>query len=69
MICTHLKDLFQYCKEHDVRLSSSDLVRFVCKQCGIQEVCPSGLVEEMDERPDEPAGAAQRESYADPITE
>src|SRR5690606_31875986 len=49
VICTHLKDLFQYCKEHDVRLSSSDLVRLLCKQCGIQEVCPSGLVQEMDE--------------------
>lgn len=59
MICNHLKELFQFCKEHDVRLSSTDLVRVVCKQCGIQEVCPSALVEEIDDAPARAAGTSE----------
>lgn len=75
MICNHLKELFQYCKEHDVRLSSSDLVHIVCKQCGIQEVCPSALVEELDvapslERPaPAPSQPAPSQSSATPAPE
>jgi hypothetical protein len=58
MICVHLKELFQLCQENEIRLSSSDLVRVVCQQCGAHEVCPSALTSEFTERAngDEPAG-------------
>ncbi len=55
MTCKHLKDLYEICQTHRLRLSSSDLIRIVCPQCGIEEVCPSVLVEEYEARhPDEP---------------
>jgi hypothetical protein len=48
MVCTHLKDLYQLCLEHELRLGGSDLIRIVCRQCGEQEVCPSMLMDEYD---------------------
>ena len=55
MTCQHLKDLYEVCRTHQLRLSSSDLIRIVCSQCGIEEVCPSVLAEEYDARnPPEP---------------
>lgn len=49
MICVHLKELFQLCQDNDIRMSSSDLVRVVCQQCGAHEVCPSALTSEFTE--------------------
>ena len=48
MTCKHLKELYEICQTHQLRLSSSDLIRIVCPQCGIEEVCPSILAEEYD---------------------
>jgi hypothetical protein len=45
MICVHLQELFDVCREHDLKIGGSDLIRVVCRQCGQQEVCPSTLVE------------------------
>jgi hypothetical protein len=54
MTCVHLQQLYQTCQENQIRLSSSDLIHFVCKQCEKQEVCPSVLVEEYEaEHPEE----------------
>jgi hypothetical protein len=44
MTCVHLQELFDLCREHDLKLGGSDLIRVVCRQCGQQEVCPSTLV-------------------------
>ncbi len=49
MTCVHLQQLVQLCHDSDLRLSSSDLIHLVCKQCGKQDVCPSNLVEQFDE--------------------
>ena len=58
MTCKHLTDLYEICRAHHLKLSSSDLIRIVCPQCGIEEVCPSVLVEQYETRhPDEAAGA------------
>jgi len=46
MVCTHLRQLYELCQDQQIRLGSSDLVRFVCTQCGEQEVCPSNLMEQ-----------------------
>jgi len=46
--CVHLQQLVQLCHDSDLRLSSSDLIHIVCKQCGKQDVCPSNLVEQFD---------------------
>ena len=48
MVCVHLKQLYQLCQEQNLRLGGSDLVHVVCKQCGLQEVCPSTLMDEYD---------------------
>jgi len=48
MACVHLQQLYQLCQDHDLKLSSSDLIRVVCPQCGEQEVCPSVLTYEYD---------------------
>jgi hypothetical protein len=48
MACVHLNQLYQLCKDSQVRLSSSDLIRIVCKQCEKEEVCPSVLFEAYD---------------------
>ncbi|MEZ6088691.1 MAG: hypothetical protein R3C05_32190 [Pirellulaceae bacterium] len=48
MPCVHLNQLFKLCRENDVRLSSSDLINVVCKQCGKQEVCPDTLIDQVE---------------------
>ena len=49
MTCKHLKDLYEVCQTHQLRLSSTDLIRIVCPQCGVEEVCPSVLSDEYDQ--------------------
>ena len=48
MTCIHLQQLFSLCKENDLKLGSSDLVRVVCQKCNEKEVCPSTLMDEYD---------------------
>lgn len=50
MTCIHLQQLYQLCKENNLKIASSDLIRVVCQQCNEQEVCPSMLSEEYDAR-------------------
>lgn len=77
MTCTHLRQLFQLCREHDMKIAGSDLVRVVCNQCGVQEVCPSTWADEYDAKhgpdevdPDEPTHAAgDTQPLADSDTE
>jgi hypothetical protein len=45
--CIHLQSLYKFCQEQDLKLSGSDLIRVVCRQCGGQEVCPSTLTVKM----------------------
>ena len=48
MPCRHLHQLFDVCREHNLKLSSSDLIRIVCPECGISEECPSVLCDEYE---------------------
>ena len=48
MTCVHLQQLYQLCQDQKLQLSSSDLIRIVCKQCEKEEVCPSTLVSDHD---------------------
>ena len=48
MPCVHLRELYSICQEHDLKITSSDLVRIVCKQCGVVETCPSMLAQDYD---------------------
>lgn len=48
MTCVHLRKLYQLCQEEDLRLGSSDLIRIVCQQCGVQDECPSLLMGEYE---------------------
>ena len=52
--CTHLKELYQVCQQHNIKLGSSDLIRMVCPQCGIEENCPSVYTAEYDARHQDP---------------
>jgi hypothetical protein len=56
MSCKHLKELYDICQTHSLKLSSSDLIRIVCPQCGVEEVCPSLLAEEYETRHHELGG-------------
>lgn len=49
MTCIHLQELYDLCREYDLKLGGSDLIRVVCRQCGRQEVCPSTLIEPRNE--------------------
>ncbi len=48
MTCIHLQSLYKLCQEQELKLGGSDLIRVVCRQCGVQEVCPSTLTDEYD---------------------
>ncbi len=50
MTCQHLKELYELCRQNNLRLSSSDLIRIVCPHCGVEEVCPAVLCDEYDGR-------------------
>ena len=50
MTCKHLKQLFETCQTHHLKLGSSDLIRIMCPECGVEEVCPSVLTAEYDAR-------------------
>ena len=56
MTCIHLRQLYDLCDQEGVRLSSSDLIHIVCRQCGKQEVCPSNLSEHLDGESEESVG-------------
>jgi hypothetical protein len=45
MPCVHLRELYDLCEKHELRISSHDAIRFVCRQCQEQEVCPSSLTD------------------------
>ena len=51
-------DLYEICQTHRLKLSSTDLIRIVCPQCGIEEVCPSVLSDEYDMRFHQEVGPA-----------
>lgn len=64
MVCTHLSELYQLCEKHQLKLGGSDLIRLVCRQCDLEETCPSVLMDEYDaahpddiDRPGDNAGA------------
>ena len=48
MTCKHLQQLYQLCRDHNLKVGGTDLVRFICEECGAQEVCPSLLMEEYE---------------------
>jgi hypothetical protein len=55
MACIHLQQLYELCHQLDLKVSGSDLVHIVCRQCGEQEVCPSTLMDEYDARQLDPS--------------
>ena len=55
MTCVHLQQLFKLCRDQRLTLGGSDLIRVVCHQCGLQEVCPSTLMDEYDAKQPQPA--------------
>jgi hypothetical protein len=61
MTCVHLRELYSLCQAHDLKITSSDLVRIVCPQCGVVDTCPSILSQDYDRPPGtgEPASAGQ----------
>jgi len=60
MTCKHLKDLYETCQKHQLRLSSSDLIRIVCLECGVEEVCPSVLCAEYESRHESAADSTDK---------
>ena len=50
MTCEHLRQLYELCQNHDMKISSADVVRIVCNECNAIEVCPSVLSDEYESR-------------------
>ncbi len=50
MTCIHLQELFDLCTQHNVKISSAEMVHFVCNKCNLQETCPAMLADEYDAR-------------------
>ncbi len=57
MTCKHLKELYDMCARNNLKLSSSDLIRIMCPECGVEEVCPSMLSDEYEKRHPEESAA------------
>jgi hypothetical protein len=49
MPCEHITKLYHVCETHHLKFSSSDLIRIICPECGLQETCPSLHVEIVDD--------------------
>lgn len=58
MTCQHLRKLYQLCRENNLSISSSDVVRITCRECDEIEVCPSMLSQEYEARLAESGDAA-----------
>jgi hypothetical protein len=58
MTCIHLQQLYDLCRQHNLKLGGSDLIRVVCHQCGQHEVCPSTLREHENDDSDQLVAAA-----------
>lgn len=65
MTCKHLKELYEVCQAHQLKLSSTDLIRIVCPQCGVEDVCPSVLADEYETRHHEEEPPAPEDSGED----
>lgn len=50
MSCKHLQELYQLCRQYNLKLTGPELVRIVCPTCGVDEICPNVLMEEYDRR-------------------
>lgn len=50
MVCTHLKELYQFCEEKQLKLAGPELIHIVCKQCDQEETCPSMLMDHYESR-------------------
>lgn len=48
MTCEHVKQLYHLCQQNNLKLTSGDLIRIVCPQCGVADVCPSVYSAEYD---------------------
>ncbi len=48
MPCKHLHELIEICQRNHLKFSSSDLIRMVCPNCGVEEECPSTLCEQYE---------------------
>jgi hypothetical protein len=69
MPCVHLRELYSVCQSHDLKLTSGDLIRIVCPQCGVVETCPSVYALEYDaktEKTSAPAGQDAATAPSDP---
>jgi len=68
MPCRHLRDLYELCNTHNLKLSSSDLIRIVCPACGVTDVCPSVLCDEYDSQHPEEGDELEKESVEKPAS-
>ncbi len=68
MTCVHLQQLYKLCQEQDLKLGGSDLIKVVCHQCGVKEVCPSTLMDEYDANQSKPVIDAKKKQAKDSAT-
>lgn len=66
MVCAHLKELYQFCEENQLKLAGPELIHIVCKQCDEEETCPSVLMDEYDARHADDEDETNSQANADP---
>lgn len=45
MPCSHLQELYEVAKKHDLKIAASDAVHIVCRQCNEEDTCPTALTD------------------------
>ena len=66
MTCVHLKELYRICQQHELKLTSGDLIHIVCPTCGLSEVCPSAYASAESDAADSTPPAASPQPPAKP---
>ena len=65
MSCVHLKKLYKFCQDENVKIGGTDLIRIVCEQCGVQDECPSILIEHFEAKEAQAAKLATAKTGSD----
>lgn len=68
MVCKHLKELYQFCEEKQLKLAGPELIHIVCKQCDEEETCPSMLMEQYDSKYPDDEDETNSQAAADQST-
>lgn len=68
MPCQHQTKFYHLIQQAGVKLSSSDIIRITCSECGAVEVCPSVYLDEYEKLEKSKKAATQDSSPPPAVT-